>query len=405
MVQANPDYGVMDTMAPTATPQARWLNDAAWAIVANLSQAAGPFLGLILISQAQGLEAAGRFAYAQALTTPIVLLLSFQLKALLLTHSAQELSTASAAGIRVLSTALGVAIAFALLLLFSPMAGLLMAARLVDSWAELFQADQQRSGRMWRSGLSAAVRAGCFLGAIAFTGSAEQGVAAYFVLSFILLVVFDMDSPGVGLNFDPAIWRCFLSRGALLGTVLFLNASQSSFPRLTLGHYTNEAALGSFATLSVLLQAGNLVASAFGQGLLPALATASLRRVIGWAVLPAVAGVVAFGAIFLAGDLFFQLFRVPRRADSAQTLLALGVSQIVVWPSAMIGYALTARRIYNQQIYLSLAMIAVAAISSLLLVPRYGAPGAAATLGISSTAMLLVSFWLLNRNIGSQEAQ
>ena len=398
MAQATPDYGVLAATPQTSRPQARWMTDSAWAIVANLSQAAGPFLGLILISQTHGLGAAGRFAFAQALTTPIILLLSFQLKALLLTHEVAELSTASAVGIRALSSALGLAVTFGLLIWVSPLAGLLMASRLVDSWAELFQADQQRNGRMWRAGSSAFARACCFLAAIAATASAEEGVAAYVLLSLFLLLVFDLDSSGFGFQFDPTIWKTIFRRGSVLAGAMFLQALQASIPRLVLGHFASEAALGSFATLCVILQTGNLIASAFGQGLLPFLGDAPIRRIVIWAGLPAAVAVIVLGATLLAGDLPLVLFHIPVHPEARRTILALSLSQLVVWPAAMLGYALTARRIYGQQIYLALGLNVVSAASSLLLIPRFGAPGAAVTLGMTSAVTLAAAFVLLRRN-------
>ncbi len=405
MAHATPSYGAMDCMALRLPPRARWIGDSAWVIAANLSQAAGPFLGLILISRLQGVEAAGRFAYAQAFTTPLILLLSLQLKALLLTHSERELTLAAAAGMRTLSTALGLLSAVALLVLVSPLAALLMVARLADSWAELFQAQQQRDGRMWRAGTGAVARSLVFLAAIASTASAERGIAVYALFSLLLVVVFDVRSSRFRLSFNLIAWKIFFARGALLSIAMFLLAAQASVPRIALGHYVSDAALGGFATLSVILQTGNLVASSFGQALLPSLGQASLRRIATWVTIPAVVAAAVLILFRLAPDLPMVFLHVPVGIESRHTLNALCLSQLAVWPAAVIGYALTARRIYSQQIYLSAVLLAVAALASWLLIPRFGAPGAAAALGISSISMLSLSCYLLGRTPQSLEIQ
>jgi len=392
-------------MAFRLPPRARWIGDSAWAVVANLSQAAGPFLGLILISRLHGLEAAGRFAYAQAFTTPVIHLLSLQLKALMLTHSEQELAFDSAAGMRTLSTALGLLSAVAMLVLVSPLAALLMVARLADSWAELFQAQYQRDGRMWRAGAGAAVRALAFLTAIAATGSAERGIAAYALVSLLIVVVFDAQSSQFRLSFNAGAWRIFFGRGALLSGAMFLQAAQASVPRIALGHYATEAALGAFATLSVILQTGNLIASSFGQALLPFLGAASLRRIVAWVAIPVAFAAVVWLGLHFAVDLPILLFHFPVGVESKITLNALCLSQLAVWPAAVIGYALTARRVYTEQIYLAGALLVVAVIASWLLIPRYGAPGAAAALGIGAVSMLLISFFLLGRSPVIAESQ
>ncbi|WP_031500634.1 lipopolysaccharide biosynthesis protein [Bryobacter aggregatus] len=392
--------GAMTTMAPAPAASAtkHWSTEAAWVVAANLSQAAGPFVSLLAISHLHGLDAAGRFAYALALTTPLYLLLSFQLKALLLTHSATEFSTAAAAGIRSFSSVLGVAVVFGLLLLATPLAGILLAARLVESWAELYQTDQQRRQRSWRVALSSILRSMLLLASILCAPSVEEAIALYLLLSFTLLVFLDMDAVRFEVEFESQVLRSFLLRGVLLGGVLFLQSAHANIPRLALDHFGDEASLGIFATLSVLMQTGNLISSSFGQGLVPTLMTASLTRVLGLAALPALAGLLTLGILTALGDFPLSLLGLQGQPNAHGALLALGVAQISVWPAAMIGYALTARRLYRQQIYLSIALNGVSGMGSLLLIPRFGPAGAAFVMGLTAATMLLLSFVLLARS-------
>ena len=80
------------------------------------------------------------------------------------------------------------------------------------------------------------------------------------------------------------------------------------------------------------------------------------------------------------------------------TLLTLSLAQLTIWPATMLGYALTARRLYREMLWLGLSLILVSALSSWLLVIPFGSVGAAMSLASSGLATLLICFWLLSRS-------
>ena len=367
-------------------------------MVANLAQAAGPFAGLLVIARWHGMASAGHFAYAQALTAPLVQLLNLQLKALLLTHSVQELPVATAVSVRLLTSVFGAALILLLLFASGPLASLWMGSRLVDSWAEVFQSDLQRAGRMSRAALSILLRSCGLVALLTLSNSLENALLVYTLFSLLLLLTFDWLPLRQKLTCNWSLLRPLAQKGVLLGLVLFLQAANASIPRIVLEKNTDAATLGMFVTASVVSQTGNLLASAFGQSLLPAMTNAPVARIAFWTLVPFAAALFALLLTFAASSRLLAFFYLAASPAAATTLLALSLAQLTIWPATMLGYALTARRLYREMLWLGLSLILVSALSSWLLVIPFGSAGAAMSLASSGLATLLICFWLLSRS-------
>ena len=376
----------------------KFLGDTGWVMVANLAQAAGPFVGLLVIARWHGMAAAGQFAYAQALTAPIAQLLNLQLKALLLTHQVAELPLGTAVSIRILTSVVGVALILLLLFASGPLTGIWMGSRLADSWAELFQADLQRAGRMSRAAISVVLRAAGLVVLLALSASLEAALLGYVLFSLLLLFTFDWQPLRRQLNWNWAMLRPLVYRGVMLGVVLCLQAANSSIPRIVLEQNTDASTLGIFVTASVVLQAGNLLASAFGQILLPAMANSPLFRIASWTLVPFFAALFALFITVAASSWLLAFFHLASNSIAENTLLALSLAQLTIWPATMLGYALTARRLYREMLWLGLGLIVVSSFSSWLLVIPFGSVGAAMSIASSGLATVLICFWLLSRS-------
>ena len=373
----------------------RWWSDTFWASVANLSMAAGPFLGLLILTRSHGLHAAGQFAFAQAVTAPLAQMLNSQLKALMLTHSEAELPLATALGVRLLSSVPAVALSCGLALGLSPLVGIWMLARLVDAWAEVFQAQEQRMNRMPQAALSVAIRAVLLVTCLSVQPDLDRAAVWYTGLSLLLLVVWDWGFSPLSIRLHWLAMRPVLRRGAMLGLILCLQALSGSVPRVVLERCTEPSVLGLFATLSVTVQTGNLMASSFGQGLLPSMGGASRKQILIWAAIPMMAALVALLFEQKCESILFEVFHIAATPLARELLLSLGMAQLVVWPAAMIGYALTAKRLYKELLWVGLGIAATSVLASLTLIPAWGASGAAIAMTLSAAATLGLSFWFL----------
>ncbi len=388
-------FPLSGAMASTSARQRRWWQDTAWVAVANLSQAAGPFLALMLLARWHGLEAAGQFAYALAITAPLAQLLNFQLKALILTHSPDELPLSLTASIRAIVSFPAALLVLGLSIVTTSLVGLWMAARLIDSWAEIFQADLQRTGQMSRAAYSQALRAVGLVAAIWLAPSPTLAVLLFIAFSLMLLMLFDWRFLPLYFTLQWSTLGPVLHRGFVLGLVLFLQTTGASIPRLVLEGNTDIATLGLFASLSVLLQVGNLLSSSFGQSLLPQLPSASLARIALWSTIPLLGAIIAFAVGQLAQPLFFDLLRIPPTQQAREILLGLGLAQLTVWPAAMIGFALTAKRLYSQLLWVGASILIASAATSFWLIPKWGHFGAAMSIATVGAVTLVVSFTIL----------
>lgn len=386
---------ISGAMASTPDRQSRWWHDTAWVATANIAQAAGPFLALMMLARWHGLEAAGQFAYAFAVTAPLAQLLNFQLKALILTHGAEELPLSITASLRAIVTLPASLLVFGLSIATTPLTGLWMGARLLDSWAEIFQADLQRSRRMSRAALSQGLRALGLVLAIWLAPSPIFASMLFIAFSFILLLAFDWRLAPLKLTLHwPALSLVF-RRGFVLGLVLFLQTSSSSIPRIFLEHNSDSATLGLFATLSVLLQVGVLLSTSFGQSLLPQLPGATTGRIAIWSTIPLLGASIAFAAEQVIEPVLFDLLGLAATQQAHETLFALGLAQLTVWPAAMIGFALTAKRLYNELLWVGVSILLASTAGSFWLIPNWGHSGAALTIAATGAITLIVSFLFL----------
>jgi O-antigen/teichoic acid export membrane protein len=211
----------------------------------------------------------------------------------------------------------------------------------------------------------------------------------------MLLLLFDWRLRPLPLTLHWPALSPVLSRGFVLGLVLFLQTSSGSIPRIVLENSTDAATLGLFATLSVLLQIGVILATSFGQSLLPQLPSASLGRVAIWSAIPLLGALLAFAVEQAAEPVLFDLLRLTPTQQAHDILFALGLAQFTVWPASMIGFALTAKRLYNELLIVGASILLASAASSFWFIPAWGYSGAALTLAVTGATTLIVSFILL----------
>lgn len=366
-----------------------WLGNSAAILATNLAQAAAPFLSLFLIGRLHGMEEAGRFALAQSLTAPTFQLLGLQLKPLLLSYTAQEVPVGSILPLRLLTSLAGVLLGAGLYIFSGSVSLWLALLRLTDSWIELHHAAWQRQDEPWRPMLTTLARLGVAAITLLTIPKLESALAAQFVLSLFLLWAFEWKQESAIAQIDLQL---LARRGFMLGAVLLFVSFQAHIPRVALENWHGPAELGALATLAVLIQGGNLAASAFGQSLLPKLRVASIREVLGFASL-----------LFLAAALIALLLMPLRQSVAAAILGAdvpaagdilwlLSLAQMCSWPAAVIGCALTAKRIDRPQVWMAGALCVFAIPLSYLLIAPWGARGAATICVILSALTLGLSY-------------
>lgn len=404
--------------SPPAVPLGRSVS---WALVGNVFYAICQWGAVVLLARLGSVEILGRFALALALTAPVFLLASLQLRSILATDAREQFRFMDYAALRTLAMLLAL-LATGLLAprdsadAFATVAFIALA-KSFEGLSDVFYGQHQRLERMDRVATSLALRgAAGLLGIVAglkLAGTAAAAAAGMALAWGSILLVYDIGFGTLGafgrdamiaLRWSNAPRILALTRLSFpLGLVLMLISLQSNIPRYFLDAHGGSKALGAFAALSAFLSVGLVMVGSLGQSAAPRMSRRfaageypAFLRLVGWVCLAAVlVGVVGWlvavvGGASLLGLLLGESYR-PLAPELAW-LMAMG---IVAYLASALGYALTAARQIHVQVPMLLVACLTVAGTSFALVPRHGVLGAAWAVGAGFTVQALGSLGVL----------
>jgi O-antigen/teichoic acid export membrane protein len=396
-----------------------------WTAVGNAAYGAGQWVQFVILARLGGAAAVGAYAYALALTAPVMMLAYLQLRTLLATdvhgtHPFREyrrlrLATTGAALLVVGAMAGWSGASAATWSVLVPVC----AMRAADALADLYYAAWQRQERMGVIGGGLVLQALCqaaFMGLAAAAGGGAPAAAAGAALgsavglAFVVLRTHRDRELRATLPGGPAAtsWRStgrLAVEAAPLGVIVLLGSLQQNVPRYFLQHAAGDAALGIFAAASQLTAAGTIVVGALGGAAMPRLARLCAagdapgfrllaRRLVLGAALLGAAGVAL--SLLVGRQVLVLLFR-PEFAAGAGALVVLSLAAGVGFVATLLGYVLTAARVIAVQPVLLAAALGVIVASCQLLVPARGAAGAAWALVAGALVQALASAAALSR--------
>jgi O-antigen/teichoic acid export membrane protein len=386
-----------------------------WALAGNGGYALTQWGMLVALAKFGSATRVGEFAFALALTAPIVLFANLQLRAVQATDAGSAYTFADYLGLRTITTALALGaialVAFiggrgAHLALIIAVVG---CAKAVESLSDVFHGFFQRYERMDRVALSLLVKGIASLGAwclgLWLTGTV-LGAALGLLIAWTATLLFVDQRSARRLapteRFRPGYDRTKLQ--ALASTVWPLGASMcllsitTNIPRYFIEAAHGTATLGVFAGMAYLLTAGAMLMNALGQSTSPRVArllvngqhtdaARLLRRQLAIAGMLGVAGIVV-AALF--GRPLLALFYTAEFATETGAFVWIMVAACVGYLNSVFGYSLTAAREMRVQLPIELATALTTLVASALLVPAYGVTGAAWALLTGALARLLM---------------
>lgn len=387
-----------------------------WALGGNAAAAAAQWALLVLLARLANPEALGRFALATAVTTPIFLFTSLQLRSALATDAGRLFRFADYLGVHVLGAAAGLLASGAVLAVAgyereTALAVLALAlAKAVDAVSDLHYGLMQQHERMRPIAVSLAARGVLGVAALAAAlwtgGGVALAVLAVGACSLAVLVGYDARVAAALLGasrqrraprFAPRVLRAIVRTSLPMGFVILAVSLRTYIPRLFVEDRFGAAELGIFAALSSFVAAGTLVIGAVGQSATPRLArhfqrgeVASFRRLLARLLLLACGvGAAGVGVAALAGRPIVQLVFGGEYAARADVLVGLMGAAFFAYVASLVGYGLTAARLFLVQLPLFTATSLACAGLSWWLVPAHGLLGAAAAWGASLAAELV----------------
>jgi O-antigen/teichoic acid export membrane protein len=381
-------------------PAARSLRgNCSWALAGYAVYGVCQWGMLLVLARLGSPELVGAFVFALAVTAPIMLLCNLGLGFLLATDASAEYHFGHYLGLRLLTTACGLAAVLALgLTVFRATAGVILLvglAKAFESVSEICHGCLQRHERIDRVARSMILRSfltlGCFAGVLAATGSLPLALAALASVWLAVLIGYDLVS--VARTAGPVLRPCWdlpmLGRLAWLAAPLAfattVNCVSLNVPRYFIEPWLGTRSLGLYAAAASLMEIGNLGVRALAQAANPRLAVyhASGDRSAFRALLFRLAGLAAAGGlvgIVLALALGRQVLTFLYTAEYGEqqdVLVWLAVAAAIGYVCSFLDSAMVASRRLNVQAPLFGGLLLLKAAACWAFIGRYGLVGAA----------------------------
>ncbi len=387
----------------------------------NMVYAAWQVGALSLLAKLASATSVGCYALGLAVVTPVLLFAKLQLRSVLASDVRRDHRFSDYLGIRLLTTAIGCGSVLLLLAVANferearIMIGVVTAVKAVECGSDLLYGLMQRHGEWRRISTAMGVKG---IGSVAVLGillilgtGATWSLLAVAAWQAGVLVAFELPSARGILHrehesgwptCDPQAVLKLLRLSLPLGVVASLVSLNINLPRYVLEGWWGAEHLGHYAALASLATVGNVLIQPLGQVTLSPMALLGeadptafrrlLTRIIALAVLVGAAGILVS---VLFGQRILAMVYQPGYAASHSVLSWLMAGSAVTYLSSMLGYAMTARRLFRVQVPLYAMGVLVSLGVSLTYVPSQGLMGAAyATVG-SWAAIAAVGLLLL----------
>jgi O-antigen/teichoic acid export membrane protein len=372
----------------------------AWSVVGNISYAACLFGITVALAKLSDPATVGRFSLAMRITGPIFVFAGLNTRQLHASDPARAFTFGDYFGLRLVMVVLGLALTcgIAAFTEYAASIGVVLAlvgvAKSVESLAEVFYGELQRSERMRPIALSMTLKGILSLAAFSVglaVGGLELATLGLALAWLAVLVGYDWPTARAnhGDRLDPPgrdfgrLGRLFLQT-LPLGIAIFLVALTASVPPFFIEPERGFRELGVFSALAYLMLPGTLIVNALGQSATPRLASSFaddrraflvlFAKMLALAMGLGVAGVLV--AIVLGRPVLALVYR-PEYAEHVDLLAWLMVAAGVGYVGSMFGYALTAARILHGQAILFAFVCGATALGCWLWVGPFGLVGAA----------------------------
>jgi O-antigen/teichoic acid export membrane protein len=279
----------------------------------------------------------------------------------------------------------------------------------VEGVSDLLYAPMQRGERMEFMGRSFVYRGVLSVAAVAaamyLTGSLVAAVAALLAAWALVLAAYDLPSARRVVA-APGLLRPAWNAGAIraiawmslpLGGVALLGSLQSNTGRYLLELFSDRASLGYFTAVAATVASLDIIIVAMTRTALSRLGAVyhadvrAFRREL-WrlAAIGALVGVAALAGGALLGRTLLTLAYGAEYGAAAGVLLWLLAGRIAVFVYTYVKAAQVVMRQLNAQLVVSLASSVLGFAAGVLIVPRYGLAGAAATVALTQWLALLL---------------
>ena len=394
-----------------------------WTLLGNLLYALSQWGFLILLAKVLDSVAVGQFAFALAVTAPIIIFANQGLTGLQATDAKGEFTFLDYFSCRLITTSL----AFLFICVLSTFMGwppvviVVAAAKAVEALCDIKYGQYQRIDRMDRTAKSMILRGTVSLVVAGVLLSARRSIAwaaaGLLVANVVGLLVHDYRPQisrlrsgsrvfawrEVGRMFGRPRRNELFVQAFPLGVAAMLSSLTSSIPRYFIDHYSGAALLGIFSAVMYLLIAGRTLVTALAQSCVAQLSRfyierngPSFRRLLCRQMLVGLLlGAAGVLCSLVAGKFLLRVLYRPEYADYSNVLLLVMFAAALNYLAEFSnGGLLAVRAIKVQPVILALCA-ALILFLSFALVPRFGIVGGAWAVVITSAFQLAANLYCL----------
>lgn len=370
---------------------------------------------LVIIARLEGPEAVGQFTLALALTAPVVMFFATGMRTLLASDVEQDHGFTAYLTTKIIMAVTGLLICTGIALWYGgTLFWIILAVALsktVESVSDMYYGYAQQQERLNRISISLISRGtlSTALLTIVYIATDSLTFALYAYLASWLLALLLYDRKNTLERYhkltvdDVQEIKKILMHGAPLGLTMLILMLSPNIPRYFLEHHNGMSDLGIFSSMAYFIIVGNIPVMALGQSLVPVLAKANaagetrrFRSLVARALLGVAGlGLCGIGAAYFIGEFVLNLVYGPEFAAKADILPLIAIAAAIGYLGNILGYAISAAKIFKAQApgFAIVALVSLAA--SLLLIPSLGLYGAAYVLILNSIASVLVPLALL----------
>jgi O-antigen/teichoic acid export membrane protein len=350
-----------------------------WTFAGNVVYAGCQWGMLVALAKVGSPEMVGQFALGLAIGAPVMMLANLCLRAVQATDARSEYRFGDYLALRLVTTVLG----FGVICLIAWLAVhrwqtalvvvLVGVAKSVESISDVIYGLMLKHERLDRIAIAMMLRGvgalTLFALALRLLRGVAWGVIALAGWWSVVLLTYERKTGsrllrdlGPGDDEFAPFWEWSRMKKLAwlsfpLGVVMVLVSLNTNIPRYFVEHYLGEASLGYFAALAYVMVAGYTVMGALGQSASPRLARYHVsnprgyRRLLGRMLLLAM-GVGTTGILVAAlwGRPLLTLFYRRDYAQHADVFVWIMIAAAVSYTSSMLGYGMTAARIFRAQV-------------------------------------------------------
>ncbi|GIP35030.1 oligosaccharide flippase family protein [Paenibacillus sp. J2TS4] len=393
-----------------------------WMFIANLLYAFLQWLMLIIMAKFGSEELVGYYTLALAITTPIMLFFSFQLRGIQATDAKDDYQFRDYYSLRWIGVllALLVCITVSYLSDYSAEARIIILliaiSKLIEGISDVIYGLLQRHEAMNKMAISIIARGGVSLLLFVIFYVVYHNfyfAITGFVLGWLLVLLFYdfrnamhyIQKPLLTFDFRK-LWKLFLL-ALPLGAIMMMGALSTNIPRYFIENYLSIEQLGIFGAITYILVGASRFTTAISQTVSPRLAKyyASGNKPAFIKLLAAVlfingslgiAGVVV--AVFF-GKPILTLVYTESYAEYSDLLIWVMLISLFSFLGSVLGVGATSMRIFSSQVPIHVTKLIVTVICSVWLIKDYGLNGAAWTLATASFVSVIFYSILIQKGL------